>query len=236
MKSSSPVPSDRNSERWSPLLEPTRGDETEGYIGYSWLRNLRRKSGHVALSSNFRFRWCRSRTPIWTRATVHKWSNDRISTQTCHLLCNYVLSSSLLRFPLARLITVSCTFFLADTPAETSLFSFLPLSMSSYRFAALVEEDSYRTVTRLPLNPSEWTVPPWRTYRSNFSPSPVRSTCSLKGGESSIYLPLARYQAACAAFEIYLSRGSDPCPLRLFLMDPRSTPFHGFTSDGSSPT
>lgn len=180
MKSSSPVPSDRNSERWSPLLEPTRGDETEGYIGYSWLRNLRRKSGHVALSSNFRFRWCRSRTPIWTRATVHKWSNDRISTQTCHLLCNYVLSSSLLRFPLARLITVSCTFFLADI--QTSLFSFLLLSMSSYRFAALVEEDSYRTVTRLPLNPSEWTVPPWRTYRGNFSPSPVRSTCSLKGG------------------------------------------------------
>lgn len=57
--------------------------------------------------------------------------------------------------------------------------------------STLVEQDSYRTVTRLPLNPSEWTVPPWRTYRTNFSPSPIRSTCLLKGGgvkAASIYL------------------------------------------------
>lgn len=100
--------------------------------------------------------------------------------------------------------------------------------------STLVEQDSYRTVTRLPLNPSEWTVPPWRTYRTNFSPSPIRSTCLLKGeggrGRWKQHLSTStRYQAAGAAFEIYLSRGSDPCPLPLFLMDPGTAPFYGFT-------
>lgn len=95
--------------------------------------------------------------------------------------------------------------------------------------STLVEQDSYRTVTRLPLNPSEWTVPPWRTYRSNFSPSPIRSTCLLKEGWKRHLSTSTRYQAAGAAFEIYLSRGSDPCPLPLFLMDPGTAPFYGFT-------
>ena len=39
--------------------ERERGRHTRGYVGYSWLRNLRRKSGHVRRSSNFRFRGCR---------------------------------------------------------------------------------------------------------------------------------------------------------------------------------
>lgn len=95
--------------------------------------------------------------------------------------------------------------------------------------STLVEQDSYRTVTRLPLNPSEWTVPPWRTYRSNFSPSPIRSTCLLKEGWKRHLSISTRYPAAGAAFEIYLSRGSDPCPLPLFLMDPGTAPFYGFT-------
>lgn len=51
-----------------------------------------------------------------------------------------------------------------------------------------------------------------------------------KGGGGKQHLSTStRYQAAGAAFEIYLSRGSDPCPLPLFLMDPGTAPFYGFT-------
>lgn len=113
------------------------------------------------------------------------------STQTCHLFCNYAVrdlgcdSSSCCRarFPSALL------------PLPRPLFT--PLSSP--------KREMYRAVTLPPLNPSEWAVQPWRTYRTNFAP--VHDTArSLKGMKAvSIYVQSAA-DSVGAAFEIYLSR------------------------------
>lgn len=109
------------------------------------------------------------------RSTMHKWSND---PRAVHKLVTYsvtTLSGTLGAIPLRVAAHVS--------PRPLYLCRVLfstPLSSP--------KREMYRAVTFPPLNPSEWAVPPWRTYRTNFAP--VHDTArSLKGMKAvSIYV------------------------------------------------
>lgn len=127
------------------------------------------------------------------RSTMHKWSND---PRAVHKLVTYsvtTLSGTLGAIPL-RVV-----------PCMLPFASLLPLPRSLFTPLSSPKREMYRAVTLPPLNPSEWAVPPWRTYRTNFAP--VHDTArSLKGMKAvSIYVQSAA-DSVGAAFEIYLSR------------------------------
>jgi hypothetical protein len=147
------------------------------------------------------------------RSTMHKWSND---PRIVHKLVTYsvtMLSGTLgaipLRVPRARARAS------APLPPRRPFPSGLVLFSPLFR----LREVMYPAVTLPPLNPSEWAVPPWRTYRTNFAPV-HDATRSLKGMKAvSIYVQSAG-NSRCSFRDLFIApHGEDPCPLWLFLMD-----------------
>jgi len=135
------------------------------------------------------------------RSTMHKWSND---PRAVHKLVTYsvtMLSGTLGAIPLR----VSRSLFPLSLSLSLILFSLL------FRLA---KRKMYRAVTFPPLNPSEWAVPPWRTYRTNFAP--VYDTArSLKGMKA---VSICAANSRCSFRDLFIApHGVDP--LRLFLMD-----------------
>lgn len=92
-------------------------------------------------------------------------------TQTCHLFCNYAVRD------------LGCDSSSCCRARFPSTLLPLPRPLFPPR-----KREMYRAVTFPPLNPSEWAVPPWRTYRTNFAP--VHDTArSLKGMKAvSVYV------------------------------------------------
>lgn len=129
------------------------------------------------------------------RSTMHKWSND---PRAVHKLVTYsvtTLSGTLGAIPLrvSRARARSLPF---TPPRFLSLFS--PLFRPAKR-------KMYRAVTFPPLNPSEWAVPPWRTYRTNFAPVHDAAR-SLKGMKAvSIYRAVGSQLSLCSFRDLFIA-------------------------------
>lgn len=138
------------------------------------------------------------------RSTMHKWSND---PRTVHKLVTYsvtMLSGTLGAIPLRVPRTRARARATEQAPLPLSP-SFLPASSSFHPSFVFAKLEMYPAVTLPPLNPSEWAVPPWRTYRTNFAP--VHDAARSLKGMKAVYLYTYSRQATLgAASEIYLSR------------------------------
>lgn len=152
-------------------------------------RHVRR---HSAVTSGSRLALPQSNLD-WS--TMHKWSND---PRAVHKLVTYsvtMLSGTLGAIPLRVP---------RDLHVPSSL-STQPLSVPSFVSRSM---EMYRAVTYPPLNPSEWAVPPWRTYRTNFAPSP-RCSAFPKGDENGIYAHARTYACThmyiCSVSSLFLS-------------------------------
>lgn len=164
----------------------------------------RYKSRRVRRHSNFRFQAGARPQSNLERSTMHKWSND---PRAVHKLVTYsvtMLPGTLGVIPLRVPPAISLSY-PSSFPSLLPRPPYGPVLFSSPLFRLAVRE-MYRAVTLPPLNPSEWAVPPWRTYRTNFTPVHDATARSLKGMKAVCVYLRSPANSPGAAFEIYLSR------------------------------